>query len=82
MDLYVMYLESERQLFFDNNVRFNQIGRRDGLPNKVLDALDRMKQDTAKARRADDDARAELRQPGRDHRRGARDRGERSRGGL
>jgi len=48
MDLYVMYLESERQLFFDNNVRFNQIGRRDGLPSRVLDALDRMKDDTAK----------------------------------
>ena len=46
MDLYVMYLESERQLFFDNNVRFNQIGRRDGLPPEVLDALDRMKEDT------------------------------------
>ncbi|MEO0475642.1 MAG: isoprenyl transferase [Planctomycetota bacterium] len=47
MELYVAYLESERQLFFDNNVRFNQIGRRDGLPTEVLDALDRMKADTA-----------------------------------
>ena len=47
MELYVAYLESERQLFFDNNVRFNQIGRRDGLPPEVLDALDRMKADTA-----------------------------------
>ncbi len=46
MDLYVMYLESERQLFFENNVRFNQIGRREGLPSQVLDALDRMKEDT------------------------------------
>lgn len=46
MDLYVMYLESERELFFENNVRFNQIGRREGLPPEVLDALDRMKQDT------------------------------------
>lgn len=46
MDLYVMYLESERQLFFDNNVRFNQIGRRDGLPPQVLEALDRMMEDT------------------------------------
>lgn len=46
MELYVAYLESERQLFFDNNVRFNQIGRRDGLPTEVLDALDRMKKDT------------------------------------
>lgn len=48
MDLYVAYLESERQLFFDNNVRFNQIGRREGLPNQVLDTLDRMQEDTAK----------------------------------
>ena len=48
MALYVAYLESERQLFFDNNVRFNQIGRREGLPSEVLDALDRMKEDTAK----------------------------------
>jgi undecaprenyl diphosphate synthase len=47
MELYVAYLESERQLFFDNNVRFNQIGRREGLPSEVLDALDRMKADTA-----------------------------------
>ncbi|MFN3168364.1 MAG: isoprenyl transferase [Phycisphaeraceae bacterium] len=46
MQLYVAYLESERQLFFDNNVRFNQIGRREGLPPEVLDALDRMKADT------------------------------------
>lgn len=46
MELYVAYLESERQLFFDNNVRFNQIGRREGLPPEVLDALDRMKEDT------------------------------------
>lgn len=46
MELYVAYLESERQLFFDNNVRFNQIGRREGLPSEVLDALDRMKEDT------------------------------------
>jgi len=47
MDLYVMYLESERGLFFENNVRFNQIGRREGLPARVLDALDKMKADTA-----------------------------------
>ena len=46
MELYVAYLESERQLFFDNNVRFNQIGRREGLPTEVLDALDRMTEDT------------------------------------
>jgi len=41
MDLYVQYLISERSLFLDNNVRLIQIGRRDGLPAKVLDELDR-----------------------------------------
>lgn len=41
MDLYVEYLLSERQLFLDNNVRFRQIGRRDGLPDRVLEELDR-----------------------------------------
>lgn len=48
MALYVAYLESERQLFFDNNVRFNQIGRREGLPGEVTDALDKMVADTSK----------------------------------
>jgi len=47
MDLYVMYLESERQMFMDNNVRFRHIGRRDGLPQNLLDALDRLRDDTA-----------------------------------
>lgn len=47
MDLYVAYLESERGLFMDNNVRLIQIGRREGLPTRVLDALDKMADDTA-----------------------------------
>jgi undecaprenyl diphosphate synthase len=42
MDLYVEYLVNERQLFQDNSVRFKQIGRRDGLPPRVLAELDRM----------------------------------------
>jgi len=41
MELYVQYLISERSLFMDNNVKLMQIGRREGLPNKVLDELDR-----------------------------------------
>ncbi|MEM7624540.1 MAG: isoprenyl transferase [Planctomycetota bacterium] len=40
MELYVEYLVSERPLFLENNVRFRQIGRRDGLPPRVLDELD------------------------------------------
>lgn len=40
MDLYVEYLISERPLFIENNVRFMQIGRREGLPSRVLDELD------------------------------------------
>ncbi|MEM9884101.1 MAG: isoprenyl transferase [Planctomycetota bacterium] len=40
MDLYVEYLLAERPLFMKNNVRFIQIGRRDGLPENVLDELD------------------------------------------
>ena len=47
MDLYVAYLESERALFMDHNVRLVQIGRREGLPQRVLDALDQMASDTA-----------------------------------
>jgi len=48
MELYVEYLRSERELFMDNNVRLKRIGRRDNLPQEVLDALDEMEQATAK----------------------------------
>ncbi|MEM6855480.1 MAG: polyprenyl diphosphate synthase, partial [Planctomycetota bacterium] len=40
MDLYVQYLVSERPMFLENNVKFIQVGRRDGLPENVLDELD------------------------------------------
>lgn len=40
MDLYVEYLISERPMFLENNVKFIQIGRREGLPPQVLDELD------------------------------------------
>ena len=36
MDLYMEYLVKERQELLDNNVRFRQIGRRQGLPPSVL----------------------------------------------
>ena len=40
MKLCVEYLAKERQELADNNIRFLQIGRREGLPKPVLDELD------------------------------------------
>ena len=40
MSLYLEYLAKERQELLDNNVRFIQIGRREGLPENVLRAMD------------------------------------------
>lgn len=40
MELYVEYLVSERPMFLENNVKFIQVGRREGLPPQVLDELD------------------------------------------
>jgi undecaprenyl diphosphate synthase len=40
MRLYVEYLVRELPTMLDNNVRFRQIGRRQGLPQRVLDHLD------------------------------------------
>jgi undecaprenyl diphosphate synthase len=40
MELCVEYLAKERQELTDNNIRFLQIGRREGLPKPVLDELD------------------------------------------
>ncbi len=47
MGLYVEYLKLERQTMIDNNVRFVQIGRREGLPQPVLDELDETTRITA-----------------------------------
>jgi undecaprenyl diphosphate synthase len=41
MALYVDYLKLERPTMLQNNVRFKQIGRREGLSCEVLDELDR-----------------------------------------
>jgi undecaprenyl diphosphate synthase len=41
MGLYVEYLVAERNELRENNVKFVQIGRREGLPEKVLDELDK-----------------------------------------
>ena len=40
MELYAHYLAQERQLIMDNDIRMIQIGRRAGLPEKVLHELD------------------------------------------
>jgi len=40
MGLYVEYLIAEREEMMENNVRFIQVGRRQGLPQPVLDELD------------------------------------------
>ncbi len=40
MNLYLEYLRSQRQLMMENNIRFRQIGRRDGLPAEVLREID------------------------------------------
>ncbi len=40
MGLYLEYLAKERQELIDNNVRFLQIGRREGLSSEVLAAVD------------------------------------------
>lgn len=42
MQLYVQYLEKELTEFMKENIRFVQIGRRDGLAPEVLAAADRM----------------------------------------
>jgi undecaprenyl diphosphate synthase len=41
MSLYVSYLEGEVERMMEENLRFVQIGRRDGLPPEVLEAADR-----------------------------------------
>jgi undecaprenyl diphosphate synthase len=47
MRLYEMYLDGERDAIVRENLRFRQIGRRDGLPPEVLHAADRLAEATA-----------------------------------
>ncbi len=47
MRLCVSYCDSEREELLQRNVRCRVIGRREGLPGHVLDALDRLVGDTA-----------------------------------
>jgi undecaprenyl diphosphate synthase len=48
MGLYVMYLEGEAERLARENLRFVQIGQRDGLPPEVLAGVDRLVNATAK----------------------------------
>lgn len=47
MDLYTTYVEGESQQLMAENIRFRQIGRREGLPPPVLAAVDRLTAMTA-----------------------------------
>lgn len=47
MNLYVEYLIGERGEMMENNVRFMQVGRREGLPGRVLEELDATVEATA-----------------------------------
>ena len=40
MHLYALYLENMRPLLMDNNIQLRHVGRRDPLPQKVLDTMD------------------------------------------
>ncbi len=40
MELYSLYLVAERETIMSNNVRFLHLGRREGLPSRVLDRMD------------------------------------------
>ncbi len=48
MYMYGLYLDGERDALVRDNLRFRQIGRREGLPTEVLDAADRLMEATAK----------------------------------
>ncbi len=47
MRLYLDYMDGERGLLMARNIRFRQIGRREGLPGTALEALDRTVEATA-----------------------------------
>ncbi len=46
MQMYIDYLKSERQTMRENNIRFQQIGRLDNLPEPVLDEVNRTLEET------------------------------------
>lgn len=48
MYMYSLYLEGERETLVRENMRFRQVGRREGLPTAVLAAADRLTEATSK----------------------------------
>ncbi|HQY88425.1 MAG TPA: polyprenyl diphosphate synthase [Tepidisphaeraceae bacterium] len=48
MEMYIRYLQSERETMLKNNIRFNQIGRLENLPEAVLDEVQTTLDVTAK----------------------------------
>lgn len=48
MQMYVEYLRSERPTMMENNIKFRQIGRLDGLPQEVLDEVHVTLEETSK----------------------------------
>ncbi|MBX3383594.1 MAG: di-trans,poly-cis-decaprenylcistransferase [Phycisphaeraceae bacterium] len=52
MDLCIKYLDGEREAMVRKGIRFRTIGRREGLPGPVLEAIDKVTQATANCRRA------------------------------
>ncbi|MCP4374593.1 MAG: isoprenyl transferase [bacterium] len=44
MKLYAKYLASEREMVMEYNIRIRHIGNREGMPQSVLDEIDRMKE--------------------------------------
>ena len=46
MQMYIEYLKQERKTMMDNNIRFQQIGRLDNLPEPVLDEMNRTLEET------------------------------------
>ena len=47
MQLYLTYMDGDRSVLADRNIRFRQIGRREGLPPAALEALDRTMEATS-----------------------------------
>src|SRR3954467_5315406 len=46
MEMYIDYLRKERATMMENNIRFRQIGRRENLPDPVLEEVNRTLEET------------------------------------
>ena len=76
MQMYIDYLRQERPTMMENNIRFQQIGRLENLPDPVLEEVNRTLEMTPDNDGLQSDSGPQLRQPRRDHRRRARHRRE------